>query len=177
MASRKDSEVWHAVRSVVVLVAMGDLIGQLSVDLIFDNFTDVNVFKSYYCTLLVSLNKWPQILRVAAPCGLLALSGGTNALSSARTKVDLFSAGLLMSVGAVAFAKSVHVVDELCSAQGAVETLQASLLRWHLLIAAVFFFAFSSQLLSLIAVLLAKADPNNNKKEKDYSTKATTVKK
>mmetsp|Transcript_29915 Transcript_29915/g.96538 ORF Transcript_29915/g.96538 Transcript_29915/m.96538 type:complete len:152 (-) Transcript_29915:721-1176(-) len=137
----------HKLRTVVALVAMGDLIGQLSADLIFDT-AEAKVFEAYYCTLLSSLSKFPQVLRVLAPCSLLGVSGGLNALAPTRTTQDLATAALLLSVGAVAFASSVRAVDGLCGGEAVAQSL---LLKWHLVIAVVFAISMTLQLSSLLS--------------------------
>ena len=53
----------HALRTAMALMAMADLVGQLSVDMVFDT-ADFETFEKYYCTLLESLTKFPQFLRV-----------------------------------------------------------------------------------------------------------------
>ena len=54
-------------------IGLGGLLGQLAVDAVFD--TDgrdgalTTAGYTYYCTLLDSLTRWPQLLRVAVPIG------------------------------------------------------------------------------------------------------------
>lgn len=88
--------------------------------------------------------------QVGIPCGLLAISGGLNALSGTRRNEDILTAGLLLTVGAVAFARSVKFVDSLCAKQPVDQSL---LLRWHILIGLVFSIAIPLQFISLRAFL------------------------
>ena len=54
-------------------IGLGGLLGQLAVDAVFDTDGADGALTTagymYYCTLLDSLTRWPQLLRVAVPIG------------------------------------------------------------------------------------------------------------
>ena len=83
------ARIW---RGVVGLIATGDLLGMLTVDAIFDVEKDVSVFKAYYCTLLDSMSRFPEVLRVALPCLLLAKCVGANCVLQGRSRGDVIAA-------------------------------------------------------------------------------------
>ena len=83
------ARIW---RSVVGLIATGDLLGMLSVDAIFDVEKDATVFKLYYCCLLNSMSRFPEVMRVALPCLLLATCVGANCVLQGRSRGDIIAA-------------------------------------------------------------------------------------
>jgi hypothetical protein len=56
--------------SLVVALCLSYLCGLLAVDAVFDSTDDPGASHGYYCALLRSLSRWPQVLRVAAPIAL-----------------------------------------------------------------------------------------------------------
>mmetsp|Transcript_23457 Transcript_23457/g.30467 ORF Transcript_23457/g.30467 Transcript_23457/m.30467 type:complete len:154 (-) Transcript_23457:958-1419(-) len=140
----------HRNRTMVCLMALADLLGMLSVDVVFDTDDDVALFRGYYCKLNDSLKQFPHVLRVAIPCTLLAAAGAYNVIVSTRTHSDILSAGLLVSVGAYGFHKSVDAVETMCLTKdlNVASTQQSILCQWHTLIAVILSIALILQLIS-----------------------------
>lgn len=117
-------EKWKMIRfvaAVLCLLATGDLLGQLSVDAVFDTGDD-RVFKDYFCLLLESMNG-VGILRVAIPCVTLATCLSMNALGPGRSTGDFIAAGVPSTVGLAIFSRTVGVVTDMCA--GKIGSLQA----------------------------------------------------
>ena len=158
-------------RTVCAMVAVGDLIGQLSVDLIFDTGRNLDAFRSYYCVLLASLSQFPQLIRVAAPCLVLTVSGSWNVLCASRNSGDLAAAAVAIFGGLVAFSRSVSIVEGLCAATTTTTTTekaaaQTSLARWHFFIGVVLAATLACLSLSLRRDHLAATTTTPEQKKK-----------
>lgn len=133
------------------LLATANLVGQLSVDWMFD--VDAATFQTYYCVLLRGLTRYPEALRVFAPCAAMAVAGLKTLVSAQRNALDVASTVTLATVGLFSFGNSVVLVSSRVCPRG--EGREA-LATWHLLIFAVLGSSLACQVGSLLRTIRPK---------------------
>ena len=156
------ARIW---RGVIGLIATGDLLGMLAVDAIFDVEKDVSTFKAYYCTLLNSMSRFPEVLRVALPCLLLATCVGANCVLQGRSHGDIIAAFVPATIGLFIFNKSVNSVHTLCTSgdgmlwwsQVNLEHTRSEMIMLHVYIGVVLVASLVGQLMALRAALATYA--------------------
>jgi hypothetical protein len=142
----------------VALLATVSMLGQLSVDMIFDTSSAATIedFRAYYCTLLQSFEYMPEVFRVGFPCLALALGLTLSALSELSDKFSqagavagtcgrslhhVFAGLVLCVAGLPCFYFSVAVAETACFEENDngestewLESKRHEMARWHVCI-------------------------------------------
>ena len=143
------------VLGIIGLVGTGNLLGQLSVDAVFDvsDAVEDQVFKSYFCALLDSMNG-PAVARVLLPVGAIAACVATNALAPGRSVGDIIAAGVPGTVGLFVFAQSVSAVSAMCAGEITAGDGRGRVARLHVGVAFIMATCLAGQLFGLRSALL-----------------------
>jgi hypothetical protein len=100
--------------TIYAVISLSVLLGNLSVDFVFDFVHTQSLRRGYYCTLNVSLTSFFGFLRLFLPCALLAYSLVKKLFIHGLRSSSLVSAPLLLFIGFPLFLLNLHAVHCVC---------------------------------------------------------------